>query len=123
MVRQGQKSRFWYLTRIPDNIAPHALLWDSHDLNTRTSLQQYGATNTVALTFDKNMAEMSAEDFIQKIIIESFDAPFVSGIFILAKIANSGMLKPLARNMVLMCCSSRLCRLTMPGKDPALLQR
>ena len=55
--------------------APHAPSLRLTQLGTRARLlQQYGATNTVALTFDKNMAEMSAEDFIQKIIIESFDA-------------------------------------------------
>ena len=55
--------------------APHAPSLRLTRLETRARLlEQYGATNIVALTFNKNMAEMSAEDFIQKIIIESFDA-------------------------------------------------
>ena len=55
--------------------APHAPSLRLTRLETRARLlEKYGATNIVALTFNKNMAEMSAEDFIQKIIIESFDA-------------------------------------------------
>ncbi|EJW21335.1 hypothetical protein IMCC14465_11310 [alpha proteobacterium IMCC14465] len=55
--------------------APHAPPLRLTRLETRARLlEQYGATNVVALTFDKDMAEMSAEDFIQKIISESFEA-------------------------------------------------
>ena len=55
--------------------APHAPSLRLTRLETRARLlEQYGATNIVALTFNKNMAEMSAEDFIQNIIIDSFEA-------------------------------------------------
>ncbi|MGC6476195.1 MAG: bifunctional riboflavin kinase/FAD synthetase [Parvibaculales bacterium] len=58
--------------------APHAPSLRLTRLVTRDSLlQHYGANHTLALTFDADMAQMSPEDFIDKIIIGALNAKAV----------------------------------------------